>query len=907
MSPVFDNLRNNLPSLYRPEDDDTSGEALPINAATILDINGVAPASGILTAPERGFAVLATFPAPINVQRVRLRPGNVGGSNLFLEFYRLSASGRPFSRPTVVASIKENVAVLPSPFIARVFSMRLKRPGLLGMFLKSVANLIDDGDIDATTVLQSHWFDYADSALYHPYAARFRQLSEPPIPTPHPRDPSLLTFPHIHDLAWLASLLALPPWQNPPELREMVEAYRTRIARTVALYQNGLGTLEALRDMIETQLPPALPMVGEAETPEERSIRLETEDRAFFLEPFAPLVRQAITMPGAPVDRVGALMRWTLTNDGLSPAAPTVYIEGVEPVADKIDATVNPIIELYRYGSLFPRVGLAYNGTINAGETLRLRPLYNAWLGTDLRLLRADSESNPTAPGSWATLEGIPADRNVVAITQTRDLALWVALTLGDPLHAELWRFDGTTWTEAVPDMEEVFCLLEDGDSLLIGTTDGVKRLDLYTGAFPLENVGEQGNPVYAIHRAADGVLWVGAEDGARPFGESPTPLQGTPIYAIAHEPDGTLYFGGELGMFLFQPGLEAWYVYRGEGGSETERDWQPFTGTLPTDVFLPPVRCIFPAPDASLWLGTDRGFARYVAHASGLTYTTLLEAFPDLADGRVFFITADDRGLIWFGTTRGVFRYDGRDLWHYESEVWRKLGRADSLYGDRMSAEDRGAWRFQRATNLWQRLNPRSGFQNFNEPLRTTNESAARAVAWTNGIIGEIGTWDGDTFTPTAPIDPALLRVRFKPTELTIQDGGIPGIPRLPVGVSTWRYLSLEPEIVEPPRTLPAWTIEGRLIPPPEDRLAPPPGRFDQPVPAPPSIYDDSVYAFNPSARVWFDWNAPRPLAILARLKRRTPDETIDPAILDRVRQGVEQVRPAGVRVVLAVEDELI
>jgi hypothetical protein len=126
-------------------------------------------------------------------------------------------------------------------------------------------------------------------------------------------------------------------------------------------------------------------------------------------------------------------------------------------------------------------------------------------------------------------------------------------------------------------------------------------------------------------------------------------------------------------------------------------------------------------------------------------------------------------------------------------------------------------------------------------------------------------------------------------------------------VGESTWRYLSLEPETIPEFKTLPAWTVEGRLIPPPPDLAAAPPGRYDQATPPPPSEYDEAVYAYNPSAKVWFEWQARRLLTVLARLKRRSADEAIDPAILERVRHGIEQVRPAGVRVLLAVEEELI
>ena len=72
-------------------------------------------------------------------------------------------------------------------------------------------------------------------------------------------------------------------------------------------------------------------------------------------------------------------------------------------------------------------------------------------------------------------------------------------------------------------------------------------------------------------------------------------------------------------------------------------------------------------------------------------------------------------------------------------------------------------------------------------------------------------------------------------------------------------------------------------------------------------SRFDDAAFAFNPAARVWFSWEPRHPLSILVRLGTTSAGERIDPAILDRVWQGVQQVRPAGVRALLAVGEETV
>jgi hypothetical protein len=188
----------------------------------------------------------------------------------------------------------------------------------------------------------------------------------------------------------------------------------------------------------------------------------------------------------------------------------------------------------------------------------------------------------------------------------------------------------------------------------------------------------------------------------------------------------------------------------------------------------------------------------------------------------------------------------------------------------------------------------------------RTTDEAAVLAILWTDQVEPDLGQWDGEEFVRSSEVSEAKLLMRSKPREDIVRDGGMPAVPRMPVGTSEWRYLSLEPEALEEPEEKPSWTIEGRLLPPP-DLPAPLPGRYDLPAPPPSGIFDEAVFAYKPAARVWFEWKARRPLTVAARIQRKSTGESIDPAILDRVWQGIQQVRPAGVRAVLAVEEEIV
>jgi hypothetical protein len=774
--------------------------------------------------------------------------------------------------------------------------------GLLTQFLRAVVAALDEVNVDAGDVMNAHWLPYADRALFSRYflADRRERGLPPPSPKSKEDEDELERFPYVHDLARLAAVLPLPPWQellppagDQPAQRESAEAYRQRIRRIVALYRNGLGTTGALRSIVEAQLPVDF------------ELEPERQDRGFAIEEFAPLGTSMLDVQvrGVPADLVGPLMRFEVGNEAIEAAAPTILVDGLEPVEGSIDATESPLLELFD-----SRVGIGYRGTVPPGRTLRLRPAYSSWLGLDGGLARSQSGpgGDPTAPGPWALAEGGPAGA-IVAVLQTRDSSVWAAT------ESELHRLDGGGWTRVADGLPTVRCLAEDGDALLLGTDEGLRRLEQHPeGESAVDEVAGVEDTVHAL--LADGAAWlVGTAAGlVRLEGAEAAPfeLTGTPVRALARDRGGVVYAGTELGLFQRQPGTGHWYWYAGADASDQVPDWQRFlpaaegeARNFPAaeDVFLSPVRAVHRAPDASLWIGTEAGLARYVARrVRGLAYTTALEAFPDLGVGPVHAIAEDARGLVWIATGRGLLRYDGRDLWEFRSDAgWVQLGRADRLYGDTVA--ERGSWRFSRASGQWQRLQQAAWVPFTGEP-RTAEEQAVRALAWTDEAVGDL-LGDGEP----EPVDEADLVVRYKPTDTRIVDGGVPAIPRLPAGTSTWRYLALEGDGAPEPEQRPAWTREGRLLPPPPDREAALPGRYDLPAPPLESQFDDAVFAFRPAARVRFEWRARRPLSVLARLRRRAPDEHVEPAVLDRVFQGLDQVRPAGVNAALAVDEEIV
>ncbi len=709
----------------------------------------------------------------------------------------------------------------------------------------------------------------------------------------------------LEDLTRLGALLGLSPLREPTSLRESAESFRLRMARWVRFYRNGIGTLPALRRLVEALLPV------------DPELRLEERDRPFLLEAFPSLAGtiQTIEARGQPHDMLGPLMRWQVIHTGMDETRPTLYLQGVTPVPGEVSATVNPMVERLESDSGARSLGLAYDGTLAPGETLRLRPAIASWLGfaNGPRRARALPQGqlpgDPTAPGPWNTVAGAPSAK-VAAFYQGPDAQLWVALSSGI-----LWSYDGSGWQERLQGLSTIFCVAGREDYLLLGTEDGLKKVALFPedGVLVADAVPGLADGTQALCRAGN-EWWVGHQRGLSrwPDGGAPEPFglhadlgREVAVQALCLDRHDMLFAGTPLGLFQYQFQSGHWYYYVGGTHIEAEGDWRLLDGGLPEadEVFLPGVTALARGHGSDLWLGTDRGLARYLARpVSGTVYETVLEAFPDLGLGRVAAIVLDPQGQPWFATERGLLRYDGRDMWHHSSTGWKQLGAATARYDGSPRPRPRGSWRFQ--AGGWASFSG-SGWQIDQPAVRIGNSASVFAVAWTPIVAADLGTWDGITFQPSGGVGPSKLKMRYKPAPDRIVDGGIAALPTVAVGNGTWRYLRYQPTSETPPAVGPAWNSEGRLVtPPPKD--APWPARYLESADGP-NPYQPAVFAFDPAVRLWMTWPGRESLTVLVRLQRREPGEILDTAIIDRVWEGLQQFRPAGVRVLLALDQELL
>ncbi|AVO36355.1 two-component regulator propeller domain-containing protein [Pukyongiella litopenaei] len=771
--------------------------------------------------------------------------------------------------------------------------------GLLPNLIRVTGAGLSRARIDAGNTMQAHWSRFGDYAPISPFVAAFRK--EAGLPVLLPADAEVEAHPYLDDLARLAGLLALVPYTDPAAARETVEQFRRRVLGTVALWRGGVSTPAALRQAARLALS-------------------GTPERAVSVEEFAPgaTLSQTAATRGSPGGLVGPLMRWRIDASTLAPVPPEIFIEGATPEPGRIDIADHPVIERFDPAT-GTGIGILYNGVVEPGQVLALRPTYSSWLGGETGLRRAmslpddmpdDIPANPTALGPWAAAAGAPAG-HVAALATGPDGALWAAVN--DAGDGQLWQLTASGWTQAFSGLPVLRCLLADGITLLLGHGNGLARLTVFGSPPTLapDPATATGAAVHALARAGDGTIWAATATGAATIGPGDTLVAVGPgaraetetaLAAVLAEPDGIVTLGGAAGLFRFDARAGTWHVYRGDSLDETVPDWLPWdaaSDALPADedVFLPPVTALLRGPDTLLWIGTEYGLAAWGAHRIRNTYATRLRAFPALGTGTIHALAQDERGRIWAGTDRGLLVHDGVDWFEADTALTRL---------PRPAPEDPGSgWRFDRTGGAWQFAGATgTGFAAQSPAVITADNAAVTALHWTDGAEARLGTLTGDGFAVDGGATPAALRLRVKPSPDRIAEGGLPAIPRLAPGMTHWRYLREEEPAPPAPSSFPAWTREGRLLTPPAERTAPWEGRY---LSSKERAMLDQVFAFNPAARVTFRWQPRAPFSITVRLDRPDPAETLPGAVLDRVFEAADRVRPAAAQLRLAFGDPVV
>ena len=260
--------------------------------------------------------------------------------------------------------------------------------------------------------------------------------------------------------------------------------------------------------------------------------------------------------------------------------------------------------------------------------------------------------------------EGL-AGTAIRGIAQDQDGAMWFA-TEGGVSRFQNGAFTNYTTRQGLSHNEVWYLMIDRAGVVWVGTQGGACRFngESFT-PFPIpraqvENPESRFSPllIWSIYEDADGAMWFGTDgEGVRKFdGKQFTTfttkdgLAGNQVRCIISDRHGHIWIGAESGGLSRFDG-KTFQNFTSENGLSGDRVW-----TLLED------------REGNLWISTlGKGVTRY----DGATFTRLgvaqglvsLHPLSERSNIHVQSIFQDRDGVLWFGCSGGLFRFDGTNF----------------------------------------------------------------------------------------------------------------------------------------------------------------------------------------------------------------------------------------------------
>ena len=266
-------------------------------------------------------------------------------------------------------------------------------------------------------------------------------------------------------------------------------------------------------------------------------------------------------------------------------------------------------------------------------------------------------------------------------------------LILVSPLHAQRdqFTFEHLSLEHGLSD-SIVTCLLQDNIGFLwIGTENGLNRYDGYNFTIyrhdPKDPQSLSSNEIQVLYEDAEGTLWIGTDDGLQTYNreldqfghypynpDDPNSLKNNTIQAIYEDQAGVLWIGTEEGLHTYNRLERTFTRYQSvslQDESEDEKDEDdeqdeteegnedvedPETSEVSENALIVAgenIRVIYQERSGVLWFGTDKGLNRYDGQ-SVRTYLHDPEDPDSLGHDQVNVIYADRAGNLWIGADGG-------------------------------------------------------------------------------------------------------------------------------------------------------------------------------------------------------------------------------------------------------------
>jgi len=285
----------------------------------------------------------------------------------------------------------------------------------------------------------------------------------------------------------------------------------------------------------------------------------------------------------------------------------------------------------------------------------------NIWLATWDGIVRYDGQSDNAAQDSFINLTNKNKLRRYRAFTLLEDSKgnIWFG-TIG----AGVYRYDGNSFTnftklDGLVD-DRVTCIYQDSKGIIwFGTTGGVSCYDGKSFKNFTTADGLTDNDVNSIIEDSSGKFWFGTRGTACTYdGSTFTKITNEAgnayvnVRTIIEDRNGDIWLGGNDGFWRYNnPPLPV--------AAKFTQVSTEFTGF------------IFEDSNGNIWTSSENGgprdwvISRY--DESEISSESLLSTKVLEQENMFFGIAEDKEGGVWFGSLKGVYRYDGNSLEYFD------------------------------------------------------------------------------------------------------------------------------------------------------------------------------------------------------------------------------------------------
>ncbi len=222
-----------------------------------------------------------------------------------------------------------------------------------------------------------------------------------------------------------------------------------------------------------------------------------------------------------------------------------------------------------------------------------------------------------------------------------------------------------------------VTCIFQDkSENIWFGTQTGLSRYDGKTFQNFTTKDGLSGNDVNSIIEDSRGKIWFATRTETGFYGDVPGQVgkkafstfkkeDGSPftnVRSLIEDKKGNIWLGGSDGLWCYNPSAK-------EAGQKAFKQF--------TDAF---VGYIFEDRQGNIWVSASRNhdrqmtLFRYDSANEALGEKSLFDIEAQSTEiivgkGQIFGMLEDQDGAIWFGTERGICRYDGASFNYFSAE----------------------------------------------------------------------------------------------------------------------------------------------------------------------------------------------------------------------------------------------